>query len=594
MLLLAYFLLLALVFLISVKWKPKHRTYLILAYNFLFVFGAHFYIRTMTQGLTGESFIPFVGHSLYNTVQNLTFDGDVGEWANVKNDIWMEAQAWLVVFSAAILNVQYLLLTIFYRTFAQARLRMKVLIAKNQTVIVGKVEDAKLLVDDTMKKSILKPRIVFIPTDEMPDDCALYQICRIEDKSFLDHLKPRKNYTVVLLPDKEYVNLERVHSLNQWAEQNKKNVGKIRVSVFLDNDLERFRNFKADHLDTCVISKEEIAVRSYLEKCPPINLLADANAFEKDGLPYLKDPFRMCVIGFSTIGQEFLLLTYENTAFPTKNNASPFAALVLDSDLDAKKAAFLTEAPYFAEGSVIEFVDAAYHSDRYYDTIRQHAAEWNQIVVATDDTKANVDIAIKLCRTYDNLGLFDKRPQITVVFHHSYAGAENLLNKYPNIKVVDVKNQLHNYKTLIDRSIDLSAQEANRNYNQLSNKGTVWNNLGTFLEASNRAQALDVPVKKKLFAMSRASQSQTIEFLARYEHNRWMAFSFAHGWMPMSVSELTAEEKANYRTKHAFEKRHICLVPWDELDKLPQKTPGLLKSYDVESVNQALSIAAKV
>ena len=216
-------------------------------------------------------------------------------------------------------------------------------------------------------------------------------------------------------------------------------------------------------------------------------------------------------------------------------------------------------------------------------------SEWKQIVVSTDDTERNIDIALKLYRTFDNIGLYHTRPQIVVVFHHSFAGAQNLFAKYKNIVVVDVKSQLNNYEALIGRSSDVNAKKANRRYNLLSSNTTIWNKIGTFLEASNRAQALDILVKKKLFNKSKASQNQTMEFLAMYEHNRWMAFSFAHGWMPMSENELTAEERKAYKTKHPEEKRHICLVPWDELDSLPQKAPGQLKSYDWDTVKQALS-----
>ena len=595
MLLLVYFIVLALVYLISAKWKPKHRTYLILAYNFFFVFVAHFYIRAVTQGLTAESSVPFIGHSLYNTVQNLTFDGDVGDWANVSGDWWLEAQAWLVVFAAAITNAQRLLLTIFYRVFRQAKLRLKVLHAKNQTIIVGKVEDAKKLVDDYMKKSIIKPRIVYIPTDDMPNDCELYNTCRVEDKSFLVNLKRNKKYTVVLLPDDQYINLERVTSINKWVEANQNKGCSVRVSAFLDNDLERFRDFRADYIDTCIVSKEEIAVRSFLSECSPIDILTKTNSFEKSSLPYLIKPFRQCVIGFSTIGQEFLLLSYENSAFLTKNKGDKFfEALVIDDNLDSKRGAFLTEAPHFAQSNEVGFLNAEYNSDQYFDVIRKNAKVWNQIIVSTEDTKKNIDIAIKLSRVYDSLAMFDNRPQIVVVFHESYAGAQGILDKCTNLKIVDVESNLINYKSLIDSSNDMIAKEVNKNYNQKSNRGTSWNNLGTYLEASNRALALDIPIKRKLYTMSGASLTQTLEFLARYEHNRWIAFSYAHGWTLLPASELTAKERAEFKTKRPNEKRHACLIPWEELDNLPQEKPGQIKSYDVENVRHALSDEVKM
>jgi len=52
------------------------------------------------------------------------------------------------------------------------------------------------------------------------------------------------------------------------------------------------------------------------------------------------------------------------------------------------------------------------------------------------------------------------------------------------------------------------------------------------------------------------------------------------------VEELTEEERAQYKTKHAGQRRHTCLVDWDALDTLPQKRPGLLKYYDYVNVMQ--------
>ena len=39
------------------------------------------------------------------------------------------------------------------------------------------------------------------------------------------------------------------------------------------------------------------------------------------------------------------------------------------------------------------------------------------------------------------------------------------------------------------------------------------------------------------------------------------------------------------------EKRHACLVDWDQLDGLPQREPGILKRYDYENVAYLFSAA---
>ena len=51
----------------------------------------------------------------------------------------------------------------------------------------------------------------------------------------------------------------------------------------------------------------------------------------------------------------------------------------------------------------------------------------------------------------------------------------------------------------------------------------------------------------------------------------------------LSGRELTPEELAQHKTKRPAARRHICLVSWDELDGLPQSSPGILKRYDYEN-----------
>ena len=38
------------------------------------------------------------------------------------------------------------------------------------------------------------------------------------------------------------------------------------------------------------------------------------------------------------------------------------------------------------------------------------------------------------------------------------------------------------------------------------------------------------------------------------------------------------------------ERRHSCIVSWDELDDLPQKEKGILKSYDYNNVYEVMNV----
>ena len=174
-----------------------------------------------------------------------------------------------------------------------------------------------------------------------------------------------------------------------------------------------------------------------------------------------------------------------------------------------------------------------------------------------------------------------------MILNEPFSGADALFGSYDNVRTLDINELSINYETVIERQIDAAARSVHDRYNSSSRSDHGWNRLGTFTQASNRAVIRDIYNKRALYEMCSADKEQTIDFLSQYEHSRWNAFYHAHGWRFMPVGDLTPEEKAAFVTKHPKEKRHICLVPWEELDSLPQKEPGLLKRYDIENVIQA-------
>ncbi len=479
MILFLYIVLLLTVFLLTKGQSEKVRTGLILSFNFVFVLAMQCVIR---MRMIHDPLSNAIGSSLYNTVQTLTFNGDI-DWSDRMAQSW-QAQIWLIVFIAGVLTVESVLVAFFGRFFAQCKLKLKCLFAKEQYIIVGKADEASLLISNTLAH-LHKPCIVYIPTEQTDENADFYKLCRVEKISLLSRLSSQKQYHIVLLPETEYTNLEILSALNESAK-------------------------------------------------------------ESDRI------------------------------------------LVIDEQLSAKKEDFLTEVPYFENSGEIEFLHTEIHSEEYFHAIKAHAGDWKQIFISTQDTKANINIAVKLCLYYYRIGIYHDLPQIVVVLNDAYSGAKHLLDKFPNITVIDVDREIINYETLIGRSQDLHAKDANQGYNAINGGGTSWNKLGTFTEASNRAVAFDAVIKRKLFKLSRASGKQTLDFLARYEHSRWNAFHHARGWRKMPVSDLTEDELAHYKTKHPAEKRHICLVSWDEIDSLPQKEPGLLKSYDMQNVIDAL------
>ena len=238
---------------------------------------------------------------------------------------------------------------------------------------------------------------------------------------------------------------------------------------------------------------------------------------------------------------------------------------------------------------MVEFLQTDVDSEAYFDAILKRADRLHQIVVAIGNTRENVAAALSICRFFDRLGCYENRPQIVVILSDSMVGAESLFKDYPNVKMMDFNEEIFNYADLIEAKIDGVAKQINDTYNQKSGRGKPWRKLGTYLQALNRSTFYDIHIKKELYGMCTAHEKERMKFLARYEHERWCAFTRSHGWKLLPLGELTQEEKDNYILKREQQKLHACLIPWDELDKLPQRTEGEIRSYDTANVEQALA-----
>lgn len=602
MLLLLYLLLLLILTAVTHKLSESFRRTIRLGYNYLFVLVTQTIIIVISSEVLDFSEIAkIIGKSLFMSVQYLTFNGDIN-WAD-QMSVSFQAQLWIITFIAAILTVYFVVVSLFNRSVNQLKFRIIGCFEKEQYIIRGKADDARRLIEDIQDQKE-KPYIIYIPTQPLEDTDSLYDLCRIEEikekenvkekekergNDLLIHLSKHKTYTIVLLPDTGYGNLDILYQFqNNWKDDQE-----ISVTAFLDNDMIRFEDMHMDHINAYLVSKEQLLVQRYFgdERNMPVNILKRTHSFSESGdLPYLVEPFDICIIGFGSIGQEFLLSSFENSAFLTRDNQENFRALVFDEEMMVQKEKFLTDVPYFENSGQIEFADAGIHTSEYYKTIGARIDSLKQIIVATQDTQFNIEAAIKLQRYFNRIGRYDHRPEILIIFHEHCQGIEHLLEQYSNIKIVDVNDRIINYETLIEREIDVKAKKAHEQYCEThgEEKAKKWDELGTFTQASNRAQAHDKDNKRALHKMCKGEEEKSLDFIAQYEHSRWSAFHYARGWSPMPVSDLTDEERAEHKTKHPKEKRHICLVPWDELDALPQETPGKLKSNDMDNVKEAL------
>ena len=595
MLIASYLILLALVIILTRGLSRTAAGFIRLCFNLLFIVTAQVILSVHYIDLNSfyEGFGVFA-ESLYTTAQGLTFNGGA-EWAKEILPAGLQIQLWLVMFISAVLTVETVLVAFFGKAMTRLKLKIRSLRQDRCFIITGSTAQAEILVKD-IERNCHKPLIVIIPADDVIDESPLATRCLIERETYLRKLNGNKSYDIVLLPSKPYYNLGLLYELDELYT----NSENIRVTVFWDNDSLRFRNIEAKqventddwhlwNVDVCLLSAERLVVNMFQNNDSPIDLLKKNDGFVKrEGLPYLKKPFEICVIGFTSMGQEFLLSSFENSAFETADGSESFSALVLDSDLSDKRSRFLAEAPYF-EGRV-SFVDISDEPYAYKNSIGERIRTLDRIIVASDDTELNIQSAILLNRYMDSVGMFGRRPETVVLLHGEYKGAVRMLSRYDNIVTIDVDRELLTYKNVIERSIDSHARMIHEQYMKSSGKTQGWNALDTFKQESNRAAVNDENNKRKLYDMCDKKDESAVMLVSRYEHARWCAFHYAHGWTLLPADELSEEEIAAGVSKREKEKRHICLVSWDKLDELPQSEPGLFKSYDTENVKEILNI----
>lgn len=194
---------------------------------------------------------------------------------------------------------------------------------------------------------------------------------------------------------------------------------------------------------------------------------------------------------------------------------------------------------------------------------------------------------MRLLRLFKRRGMEKNHPQLVVALFEQVDSSIEFLSKEADGVFLQSNSSQFTYAELICRATDQKAEELHRQYSKTSLCDADWSQIGTFKQNSNRAVVWDIPNKLlltgDLTGKSPSEREAVYWRLAQYEHLRWNIFQYTHGWVRLPREELTEEVRAN-ATKRARQKRHACLVPWEEMDALPQARPGLLKYFDYENM----------
>lgn len=496
-------------------------------------------------------------------------------------------QVLVVSYIASILVVRFVLLTLFRDAVEKMRSWWLIRFSGHLYLLRGEKKDVDLLAAD-IRAHVKRPAILFLYRDGRETGTG-----GTETEAVLSLLRTGKVYDIVLLPLAGDANISLLHALNKKSSEG---VYRMRVTAFADNDMLRFGDLRFPDVDSYIVSSDSLLVNRFLSEHPPVETLrSQSEGMLVRGLYRPSRPFRLALIGFSALAQEFLLQTYERTGFFIGDDSSSaperwgLEVSVVDGDLNRMKEGFLRDVPYFSTVDFIAWHDMWTESAGFYDLFRE---PFDQILISTSETERNVRMAKRIYRMQKQMGRTGAMPQILVVLRDHILcemTPQTLSSEYASeIELLQANEAQFSYDEMILRKTDEEARALHERYISDRGAGKEWWRLSSFTRESNRAVIRDISNKQALGQaighLAGEARNEALWEMARYEHRRWMAFHYAHGWMPLAVSGLTKQETDSFVTKHTDEKRHICLVSWEELDALPQREKGILKWYDYANV----------
>lgn len=560
-----------------VSWLLRHKTvqlrsFLTVGYNYLFIIPLYFF-TLLPDCETTAQVLNLLIRCAYQAPKAMTF------WADV--DLFNDPAITLLFYIVSVYTARTLLL-IFGRKFVTVLVTYgSMAIRRRAFAVCGSAEDALAMIREIRSRDKRAP-IVYIPQTSADREADLR--VPTETRAWGKFLKKGRDNHVILLPDSGHGNFGRLQELNELG----KSVPGLKVTAFLDNDTLRFDDLSCPNLDAYLVSREQLLIRRFLTDNRPLEALQKRGGQWKNGVFVPEKPFSLGVIGATDLSWEFLLETWENAAFETSApDGRGFEAFVLDSGIRDKRAPLLIDAPRLRDEGCFTWIDALPGSEESFEAVRSRLETLDQVLVATGDTRLNLDIATRLSRLFQRCGM-SHSPQLVVALFENVDGAVQILARDSGGVFLQCNNAQFTYSELILRKTDAEAEDLHRMYSGNTGKGKDWRAIGTYLQNANRAVIWDIPNKLllagDLTGKSREERESVYWELAKYEHRRWNVYQYTHGWLPLDISELTDEERANHVTKRAALRRHVCLVPWDELDDLPQERPGLIKYYDYENV----------
>lgn len=593
MLLIVYLFLLSLVYFYFKEIKHKKNIKDVMwVFNFCFllvmyiVFGVW---KIKESGL--ETIIGLVFQAIYITFRSMAFAKEFLYYEDIfyllgpENSVML--QVWLIVLLSSFYTAQFFIVTFLESQINMIKMRIRLYFQKEIIFVAGDKNNVLELIRSfrmSHKKSII---IWFVDENTMGklsilENIMLRPLDNLESWLASSEVNKSKFYRGVFIFDSGDINvslLSLVHNLSPNKEELNNN---LQLTVLCDNEHLRFSRWETN-LDVYFVSRPNLVARNVMTNHPILDVL-DRNeklGYHKDGFAFVKKDISIAVLGFGELGMEMLLMAYENSRFLREDNAeNTFCVDVFFEKSNGVNHVYTDKLGFFASKVNFNLVEGPLRSQRTMDVIKENLKKYEIIYLTSDIDEDNIKMALSLIQ-YMELENLNYSPQFVICVKGTTTYNEDLntliYTEYKHISLVNISKNVFSNESLILKEDEIKSREYHKRYELLNSHEKVkiesdsYRKLDTFLKASNLAAVYDEEIKRRLVKRCTTADYDNellYEKLAMYEHYRWCAFHIARGWRNLLPDELSSHEVNDNVTKRIKEKKHLCLVPWEELPSI--------------------------
>ncbi len=525
--------------------------------------------------------------------------------------------------------------------------------AKDHIIICGAGEKGKVLGEDILRKikakenGLANTKLFYIDPDKNNPNLELLRAKGAvvvhgyaQEETILKKVKATRAKFFITVTCDDATNMEVVSALSAVVNQNtNRDRAKLKTFVHLFNGefydffmANEFKKGEKQLLEIKIFNIYANAARMLYKN----NIIGD----NVDTVTNLNSQVKLAILGFENLAENILLHSLQLGHF---YNGIPISVTVM-YDMDKEQNKNLQDE-FFKKYNIDNYPD--YWSIKFIDDgdFFRKDLDYSHLIVAFEDESESLSNLMKILSRY-NHQIIEKNIKVSM-FSNSYTSAASVIDRdydehkdtiFKRVHTFGKLNEICTYDTVINETLDYLAKASNDHYNALHNYFGMkpeewhyldWKNLNLFLKDSNRFSCEHIPVKlhamKHFLVQEKRYQSyeeakkqiqdgyfylndklnwdemkgadflaehlpiDAIINLAKSEHKRWNAFYILNGW-----SKYSLEENPPPNGKDNVSKKHVCLVSWDELDKVSEYYDRNYKSDDIETIMRIPDLLIKV